>query len=595
MYSLLSKKVNLVLFALTLIKTIDASEIIKLSPIALRDDFSFFSGPSFSSSKLVTKEEESFLYGSIDDLIESEFNIDIQQRGLFAVQSELNIRASSFEQSLVVVDGVNLSDPQTSHFSMDLPLSNYDWQSIKVLKGSSSSLYGSHAIGGVLDIETVSPRENNLRVSSTFGEKQLRVFDIALDRVSEPLNYHLSIQQSSSASYREETDFSSFNIFSKFIFNEIFGSPKVVLAHNSKKFGASSFYSSSYPREEENIDTELYIVNFDFIWNNFAFSPILYFRRHWDKFILDRSNPDLFKNVSTNYIRGIKLPFSFAMLDTGIDLSLEVREEEIDSTNMGKHSRSLFSLSTAASKELSDRLSCLISFRIDNYSGLDIEVSPGLYLEYRLTEDKGIFSSFQRAYRVPSFTELYYSSPANIGNLSLSVEDSFSIELGYLKKGILSYGASVFRRFDYNLIDWARNSTSDAWRAQNVSYAKTDGIEGWLSYDDFKFSYALFDAEHKSRASYSKYIANYLQYNFSVSQKIETDYFNINLGLSYQERVKNSGFFNLDVVLFKEIILKGNSVDLYLKFMNLTNASKSDIGGVPLPGRWVSMGIAMAF
>ena len=528
MYSLLSKKVNLALLLLAAIRAIDASEIIELSPIALRDDPSSFTGLSLSSSRLVAEEEKGLLYSSIDDLIESKSNIDIQQRGLFAMQSELNIRASSFEQNLVVVDGISLSDPQTSHYSMDLPFSNYDWQSIKVLKGLNSSLYGSHAIGGVLDIETVNPEENNLRVSSVFGEKQMRIFNIALDRVSEPLNYHLGIQQSSAASYREETDFSLFNIFSKLIFNEMPGSPRVVIAHNSKEFGASSFYSSSYPREEENIDTNLYMVNFDFIWNNFAFSPTLYFRRHWDKFILDRSDPDLFKNVSTNYIRGIKLPFRFTMLDSGIDLSLEAREEEIDSINMGTHSRSLLSLSTAVSKELSDRLSSLISLRVDSYSDLDIEISPGLYLEYRLTEEKSIFSSFQRAYRVPSFTELYYSSPANLGNPSLSVEDSFSIELGFAKKGILSYGASIFRRFDYNLIDWARSSASDVWRAQNVSYARTDGVEGWLSYGDFEFSYALFNAEHKSNASYSKYIANHLQYSFSAAQKIKTDYLDIN-------------------------------------------------------------------
>lgn len=592
---ILAKKIRGIISASIFIaQIVYASDLIELEPISLKNNLLDFPQSVFVNRENIAKERGN-VSNSISDLIESKTNIDIRQRGIFDIQSDLNIRASSFEQNLIVIDGISLSDPQTSHYSMDIPIKDYDWQTIGVLKGLSSSIYGSHAIGGVIEIDTVVPKENKVRLNSTIGEKQLKSFNIALDRVSELLDYHVGVYSGSAASYREETDFSSLNIFSKFILHDIVGSPKLVIAKGKKTFGASSFYSSNYPKEEEDIETDLYMVGFDFLGDELMFSPTLYLRRHWDKFILDRSNPSFFKSIHTNYIRGIKLPLNFNWVDLNIETSLELREEDIDSTNLGKHERTAVSLAMAISRELSNKFNLLMSMRLDDYSGLNRELSPGLYLKYRLREDESLFLSLQRAYRIPSFTELYYSSPANLGAPDLSVEDSLSVELGYSKDGSISYGALIFRRLDHNLIDWVRESDSDPWRAQNVSFAKTDGAEGWFSYNDFKFAGSLFNVEHKSDASYSKYVANYLQYRFSILKGFKIGYFDIGLDLNYQEQVQNSGSFNLDLVLSKNFVSDDKEIDWYFKIMNLTGSSRSDLEGVLLPGRWMSVGLEVSF
>ena len=70
-----------------------------------------------------------------------------------------------------------------------------------------------------------------------------------------------------------------------------------------------------------------------------------------------------------------------------------------------------------------------------------------------------LYASQGYAYRVPTFTDLYYQSPANRGNPDLRPEQSVSYEVGvkWLTRGILGQ-ASVFHRNGSDLIDWTRGS-----------------------------------------------------------------------------------------------------------------------------------------
>ncbi|MDD5614197.1 MAG: TonB-dependent receptor plug domain-containing protein, partial [Candidatus Omnitrophica bacterium] len=288
-FFLLAKTSSIALFLSFLILTryASASGLIELVPISIDSG----TQPEILNRKLLLKDDQPVSYNSFDKIIENEFNVDIQQRGIFGIQSELTIRATNFEQNLVAIDGIAFSDPQTSHHSMNLPLTGHSWESIEVIKGLNSSLYGSHAIGGVVDFRTVNPEADSIKLSSCIGEKQLRIFGIGLDRVNELLSYHVSFERSIAASYRPETEFESYILFSKFIFHDIISEPKIVVAQSDKGFGASSFYSSNYPRQKENIKTGLYMLSFDVFHKDLCLSPVFYFRRHWDKFILDRSNP----------------------------------------------------------------------------------------------------------------------------------------------------------------------------------------------------------------------------------------------------------------------------------------------------------------
>lgn len=59
---------------------------------------------------------------SVEELLETSAGIDIRSRGPLGVQSDVSIRGAGFEQTLVLIDGVKISDPQTAHHNMNLPV-----------------------------------------------------------------------------------------------------------------------------------------------------------------------------------------------------------------------------------------------------------------------------------------------------------------------------------------------------------------------------------------------------------------------------------------------------------------------------------------
>ena len=88
---------------------------------------------------------------------------DLQSRS--PAQADLSFRGSTFEQVLVLVDGVRMSDPQTGHFDLDLAVPLDRVARIEVLEGPASALYGADALGGVVNVVT---REGGTRASGWF-------------------------------------------------------------------------------------------------------------------------------------------------------------------------------------------------------------------------------------------------------------------------------------------------------------------------------------------------------------------------------------------------------------------------------------------
>jgi len=563
-----------------------------LGRIYLNEDFDYF-----SNVEIVDRQDLDTIRLLVpNDTIEDAIGVDLKVRGEFGIQQDLSIRGMGFEQSAVMVDGINLNDPQSGHFNLDLPLTIYDWDRVEIMRGGSSSLYGSNAMGGAVNFITAEPEKDAFKFKILYGQKQLHLINLSLDKVSDLLNFHLALEKSGAASYKPETDFGIQTFFSKWIFNELYGMPELIIAQNKKDFGASSFYSSNYPRQEEHTLSGLYMLNFKFRNGNRKFSPKFYYRRHWDKFILDRTRPDWFKNIHISHLTGLKLPWELKIKETKLNLGLEYSYQDVKSTNLGNHSRDKLSLFGSVTGEYLEKFNYNLSLRIDNCSKYDLQISPGLFGGYNISSEEDIFFSIQRNYRLPSFTELYYSSPANVGNPDLLTEECLNLEIGYKKeKGKYSYGTSLFRRFGYDLIDWVKNSSNDAWRVENVSYSKTDGIETWLKWGGLKFSYSYLDSDYKSDAEFSKYIADYMKHKVSLSQSFRFKDIVLSLNASYQKRPPRSGFLNFDLYLQKNWLVKDYSIGLFLGASNLTNSGQVDIEGVALAGRWIYSGCEIAF
>ncbi|MCX5657073.1 MAG: TonB-dependent receptor plug domain-containing protein, partial [Candidatus Omnitrophica bacterium] len=228
------------------------------------------------------KEIRSYPLYSLADILGYLPSVDVRKRGACGIQADLSIRGSNFEQTLILLDGISLNDTQTGHFNIDLPLTMFDIERIEVLKGQASSLYGPNAFAGVVNIITKKPQGRKFIYEYSRGEYNLSSHGAYLSFPIEDFCTGISYEYKQASGYKPETEFIQRNFYA----NTYRSLDNMELSLSGgvmdKDFGASTFYSNLFPREEEHIRTsfsrlELKGENFD---------TAFYYRRHRDNFLL---------------------------------------------------------------------------------------------------------------------------------------------------------------------------------------------------------------------------------------------------------------------------------------------------------------------
>ena len=113
----------------------------------------------------------SLVTNTFADFLRLDSSLDLRQRAPNGLQGDLSIRGAGFGQTLVLLDGLRLNDVQSGHHNLDVPVPLEAVTRIEVLKGSGSTLYGSDAIGGVVNLITRSPDKTELRLRT--GAREL--------------------------------------------------------------------------------------------------------------------------------------------------------------------------------------------------------------------------------------------------------------------------------------------------------------------------------------------------------------------------------------------------------------------------------------
>jgi iron complex outermembrane receptor protein len=418
----------------------------------------------------------------------------------------------------------------------------------------------------------------------------------------------VSFQEDRSTGYRPETEFNSITVSEHAYLETPFGSHSLLFGYARKDFGADSFYSNRFDNEEEHTDTRFIKVDSDFKDGDLVMKPVLFLRRHRDKFALDRNRPGWQTNYHTTYNYGGEVGFlqhsEFADVACGFELS----QETIDSTNMQQHRRTKDGVYVELNPKLAEKLLLNIGFREDRYDDFGWEYSPSLGASYRLWDHYKIRSSAGRSFRVPTFTDLYYRDSGNVGRSDLRPETSWSYEVGldYDARG-LSLKTTVFRREVNDTIDWTRSDTRSAWQAKNIGTVDTNGLEIGLDIDlratmkgmplERAFvNYTALDSYFKHEYL-SKYASDYLKQHISGGLRVELPYGVKNSWvINYKKRVGDSGFIVVDAHLSKEILKeKKMTCEAFVDVTNIFDAIYSEQSDLDMPGRWIKSGARMRF
>ncbi|MDF1548315.1 MAG: TonB-dependent receptor, partial [Bacteroidales bacterium] len=405
---------------------------------------------------------------SINDALKSAMNVDVRERGVYGVQSDLNIRGGSFDQNVVLINGVRMSDPQTGHFQMNLPIDLIDIERIEMLHGASSSLYGNNAFSGAINIITGNDDRSGVKVGLLAGEHELFGGNIALNLSTKKIKNYLSVAKKVSAGYTQNTDFDILNLFYKGKLITEAGALQLQAGYLDKSFGANNFYTPVYPNQYE--ENKTWMANLKFFTNgNFKISPSIYFRRNFDRFELFRNNPPAWytnHNYHTTDVYGAEIGTQFNTGSGQMALGADWNTESILSNKLGEvldNEQAIKGVEGVSYTNGKTRQNFTAffeqRFRFNNFqistslsanfnSMFDWNFYPGIDLSLNINPNFKLIASASRSGRIPTYTDLYYVGPTNIGNPDLKTETANTFEFGskYITKTLIIQSAIFFRQ-----------------------------------------------------------------------------------------------------------------------------------------------------
>lgn len=234
-------------------------------------------------------EIEEMPAGSIADLLSGVLSADVRNRGVHGVQADISLRGGTFEQVLILIDGIKVSDPQTGHHNLNLPITRSEIERIEILSGAASKLYGPNAMGGVINIITKKETSRKVHLEASGGEFGLS--ELA-GRVTLPVGA-FSTSRKKSNGYIENTEFDILTL--SYANSILLGGAGINFSarYMDKEFGAYKFYSDFFPNEWEATEALFLTADANLKAARFSIIPRVSWRRHKDDFILDQRTSKL--------------------------------------------------------------------------------------------------------------------------------------------------------------------------------------------------------------------------------------------------------------------------------------------------------------
>lgn len=418
---------------------------------------------------------QNLLLNTFVDLLRLEPSLDLRQRAPNGLQGDLSIRGATFGQTLVLLNGQRLSDPQSGHHSLDLPVPLQSVTAMEVLRGAGSTLYGSDALGGVVNVITAPPERGEIRFRVAAGNFGVNQQSGSLAAVQGSLSEQLTFSRDFSSGILPNRDYRNLSLGSSTAWRSRLGTTGVDLGLADKPFGAENFYGL-YPSWER---TKTWFAGMRQSLGERTEAAVSY-RRHTDLFYLYRDNPQRYQNrhAAESWQASLRRRDPLRQNVT-LFYGAEGFGENIESSNLGQHARARAATYVSLDVRALRRFSFSTGVRSESYRGAFDEISPTFSAGFWAASSLKFRASVSRAYRLPTFTELYYRDPANQGNAALTPERAWSYEGGadYRPSAHWRLQATLFHRRDRNGIDYMSGSPSGPWAARNITSLNFTGVE----------------------------------------------------------------------------------------------------------------------
>ncbi|MFV0507086.1 MAG: TonB-dependent receptor plug domain-containing protein [Bacteroidales bacterium] len=573
----------------------------------------------------------------LEDLLEQLSSVDIRNRGMAGTQSDLSILGGNFDQSALIFNGVNLTDPQTGHQNLSLNIPNEAIQQITLVDGLDIAKYGALAITGGVNI--ITKTDNSKEAAFSYGSYSTKSLSAYTGFNAGQFNLSAMGNLNNSDGYIDNTDYDNKQLGGQAVYVSTNGEFKASgqYSHSKRKFGSRGFYTPAYPDQysEENINT---------MSSNFEFNKLsanIYYRDNRSVFKLfrDTAPPSWYggHNYHLNKIYGGALNYNIKWsVNTNTFIGANYRNEGIISNNLGEKTSDPVKVpGIDTSYDLQADRSIASLFMIHNQSIIAEKLGvkallagsfingnnngnyflPGLELYYSAGAHYFKFYA-KRDMRLPTFTDLYYKKADLIGNNKLKPEfaNNFKFSWSYRNKDFSAY-SYVFYRRDKDLIDWVKASVEDKWKSVNLTQMNFAGVElgakkkinttNLLGLKKVSANYTYMYAEKQKNNKISKYAVDFLRHKFNLTALhgvVENITLNWNLSVQerngtyipYNEKELPEEDYKVFALLDAKLNWQLGKISVFAEGFNLFDSKYFDFGNLEQAGINARLGVKVS-
>lgn len=580
-------------------------------------------GSEAASAAVLTREEIARLPArSLAELLRFLPAVDVRRRGPGGVQADVALRGADYNGTLVLVDGEPVNDPQTNHHALDLDVPADAIERIEVLYGAASALYGSEAVGGVVNVVTRGAELGASRARLTGrwlrGSFSLDEGGVGVAaRLTDSVAVSVDGERSESSGFRDDREHSTKSVRATVRVETPLGPVTLAGGGASRAFGAFGFYGTRIPNQKEQTLTRTLRLSGELdLGRGWSLAPSASVREHRDDFVLERSDPAFYRNLHETERSSLRLVARRPLLGGTLAAGAEAGRDTIDSTSLGARERSrsaaFVELGRPFSTAAPSRGGFRAGARVDRHEGFGTRLSPQLGAWVALGRGLRARASAGTAFRVPTFTELHYVDPQTVGNPDLRPERSRSVEAGLAwEAGPATVDAVVFHRRGTDLVDFVRSSREEPYRATNLRTVDTLGLEASVSLDPSRVALGplerlelraafvsadLAALRAEAGATEGRYLLDPLRVRWDLLAAAR-----LPLGLAASARLSYSdrpsypdGVLLLDARVGRRL-LEGDLLEAWVEGENLGAVRYEEVPGVPLPGRTLAAGLRLAW
>ena len=555
----------------------------------------------------ISKEEiQNSTATNVSELLQQIAGIDIRRRGVEGMQADLYIRGGSFDQTLLLIDGIKVEDPQTGHHTMNMTLPLEVIERIEITKGSAGRIYGQNAFTGAVNIITKNNIKNNLSVELAGGSFDQKRGSLTVQRKLENSNILFNYNRKESEGYRYNTDFNNDELFIKSNFKIKDQKVSAIGAFNERKFGANGFYASPEAIDQyEETQASIIGLTTTFKKDDLIIKPKLYWKRNQDMYVYLRQDPSVYRNLHISNKVGIEVNASTSNSTGNLGLGFDLSKVSMSSNNLGARNRTMLNMFIEQQiKFQNEKIDLTPGIAISYFSDVSTRLNyqsnffnnlffyPGMDLGYRFKKNLKLYSNVGYTYRIPTYTDLFYSSPTTLGNENLKLEKALTKEIGlkYLKSNF-NLSMSLYQRDASDIIDYVRNNEAEPWQANNIREITTNGFELNMSY---KFYLGAFRPQSinigysninddllETDFTFSRYALNSLKNQITATYMFQIrDFISSTLTFKNSERLNNDSY---TVVDFRTSYIYDRFTISFI-LNNITDTEYSETNLVPMPG-----------